>query len=112
MDFGEVGLGLGCFFKSCEGIVGSAFFVWIMYCKSTVLLWVPFFVLLASAGCDDVAGVLWVGLDLKPVITQVTFTSEGEDRRRVIVAYFLLLGVVTDAHPNVVVTSTAPDVER
>jgi hypothetical protein len=46
---------------------------------------------------------LWIGLDFEPVVAEVTFTSEREDRSRVVVSYFLLLGIVADAHADMVV---------
>ena len=55
----------------------------------------------------DVAGVLGVGADLEPVLAQVTLAPEPEDGRRVVVAYFLFFGVVSDALADVAVAVSA-----
>jgi len=68
-----------------------------MYCETTILLWIPLFILLASAGRDNVATILyfnkvrdrsqlvsyvrmdaylWISLDFEPVVAEVTFTPE------------------------------------
>jgi hypothetical protein len=52
---------------------------------------------------------LGIRLDLEPAITQVTFTAERIYGRRVIRPNFLLFGIVTDAHPDVIITSAAWD---
>lgn len=52
---------------------------------------------------------LWVGVDFEPVVAKVTFTPKREDRSGVVVSYFLLLGVVADAHTDVVVTAIAKE---
>jgi hypothetical protein len=46
---------------------------------------------------------LRVCLDFEPPTAQVAFTSKGVDGRREIVSDFLLLGVITNAHANMVV---------
>lgn len=50
---------------------------------------------------------LRVSLDCKPIVAKVAFTPEREYRRRVIVPYLLLLGVVPYTHSDVVVASFA-----
>ena len=50
---------------------------------------------------------LGIRLNLKPPVTQMAFTSKGVNWSRVVVANFLLLGVVSDAHANVVVACSA-----
>lgn len=95
-----------------------------MYCETTVLLWIPLFIFLASAGCDNVASILywkkvrdwsqvaengcaylWVSLDFEPVVAEVTFTPEWKDGRWIVVAYLLLFGVVPDSHADVIVAA-------
>jgi hypothetical protein len=96
--------------------------------ETAVLFWVPFFVLLARTGGDDIAGVLnlkrvskgyqtvrdgqaesnlGIGLNLKPAIAQMTFAPKGIDGRRVVILDFAFLGVVTDAHADVIVACAA-----
>jgi hypothetical protein len=48
---------------------------------------------------------LGIRLNRKPVIAKVTFTSEGIYGCRVVVPYLFLLGVVPNAHANVIVAS-------
>jgi hypothetical protein len=50
---------------------------------------------------------LGVGLNFKPAIAEMTFAAEGVDGSRIICADFLLLGIVPDAHANVVIACSA-----
>jgi hypothetical protein len=55
---------------------------------------------------DDVFTYLGIGLYLKPPRTQMAFAPERVDWRRVIIPDLLLLGVVSHAHSDVVITGT------
>jgi hypothetical protein len=83
-----------------------------MYRKAAILLRIPIFVFLPCAFLHDISSVLWVRLDRKPVATQVTLAPKSEDRRRVIVPNLFLLGVVPNAHTNVVVAPIAVHILR
>ena len=58
----------------------------------------------------DISRIFRVSLYGEPAVAEVAFAPESEDGRRVIIADFLLLGVVADAHADVVVA--CPTTER
>jgi len=53
-----------------------------------------------------VSSYLWIRLYLKPPITQVAFTAEGENGRRVVRPNLLFLRIVAHTHTNVIVASS------
>lgn len=46
---------------------------------------------------------LRVGLNFEPAVAQMTLAPKGVDRGGVVVADFLLFGVITHPHPDVVI---------
>lgn len=50
---------------------------------------------------------LGVGLNFEPAIAEMAFAAEGVDGSRIVGADFLLLGIVPDAHADVVVACAA-----
>ena len=50
------------------------------------------------------AAYLWICLNFKPTIAQVTFTPERKDWSRKVCANLLLLRVVTHSHTDMIIT--------
>ncbi len=76
----------------------------------TVLRGVPTLLLPPRPRHDLIVQVGRVSLDLEVVLAQVALHPELVDRRGVVHAHLLLLGVVPDAHAHVVAAALAPDV--
>lgn len=78
---------------------------------SLALLWLPFRLLFRTFA-DDIPSILRIRLYLKPMRAEVAFTPECVYRRRVVVPYFPLLGVVAYTLADMLIATATPYVER